>query len=440
MRIDFYVDNSIMKSIRTITRLAWQQLLTSCVVCLCLLGSAHAERRALIIGIGAYQNIPALKSPVKDANDMAKALIQSGFPAQNVMLRTDLDLPEMQRTIRNFKNTVKAGDDVVIYYTGHGMQIGGNNYLLPKNFSRKVNSNDEVVDESVRLQRLMADMQEQQARFTLLIVDACRDNPVQYAKSVSAGAGMAPERPSTGQMIVFATGDQQIARDGQSNTNSLFTEVLLQHLDKGQEIRSMMHRVKDQVHSKAKGLGFTQTPAVYDQSVGDFYLTKSVTTPRKAYISKGPVTWWSDGTIEVTPTRHFEVGRMMLKACEEGTLFKDGKCLGTVELATLGQARIAVNQANAERYAGYDDWTLPTYMDLLAIYADLEDTESKKVHPFGISESSAKDLYPTGVSGLNTWMLPRYKVWTSTSSGDIGGGINYKEDGRYPLRLIRFKK
>ncbi len=245
-------------------------------ICLTASHPAHAERRALLIGNANYSHIPKLNAPLKDVKDMAVALQNAGFAKSAIAQHTDLDRRAMQKTIREFKDTVQAGDEVLIYYTGHGVQSGGNNYLLPTDAPelRHISSQDVIVDNTIRLQRFLSDMTERQARFTLLIADACRDNPIQYAKSAGAGAGLAPESPSNGQMIVFATGSGQLAGDSANKqTNSLFTQVLLEQLKTpGTEVRELFKTVKEQVHARALSNGKNQLPAIYDQAVGDFYL------------------------------------------------------------------------------------------------------------------------------------------------------------------------
>lgn len=269
------------------TNLSVLPILRQCVLALlCLFGlgllggaalaPAHAERKALIIGNASYTHISALKAPLQDAQDMAQALQGLGFASQNIKLHTNLPKEAMQRALREFKASVQEGDDVVVYYTGHGLQLSGNNYMLPTDVPPRnaIMSEDDIKDSTVRLQRVLGDMTERKARFTLLIVDACRDNPIQASKSAGAGTGLGPESPSNGQMIVFAAGTGQIARDavGSAERNSLFTAVLLEQLKTpGLEVRELVRRVKDTVHERAKRLRFDQLPAVYDQAVGAFY-------------------------------------------------------------------------------------------------------------------------------------------------------------------------
>jgi len=260
--------------------------------CLCLLAlcsfmasPAHAARKALLLGNTAYTQVKALSGPLDDVKDMTAALQALGFERKNILDRTNKSYQETHDIAREFKALIQPGDDVLIYYSGHAVQLGGGNYLLPIDVPSReqIDSEQAITDRTVRLQRFLSDASERKARFTLLIVDACRDNPIQVAngKTIAAGKGLAPESPSNGQMIVFAAGANQIAKDKlASDRNSLFTGVLLQKMrTPGLEIRDLFNQVKEEVYAKAQQVRHEQLPSLYDQSLGTFYFAGAKPVP-----------------------------------------------------------------------------------------------------------------------------------------------------------------
>ena len=126
------------------------------------------------------------------------------------------------------------------------------------------------------MQRILDDLQEKRAKFSLAIVDACRDNPFKGAGRAIGGRGLAPTTAATGQMIMFSAGNGQQALDklGEQDRerNGLFTRVLVREMTKpGVTVDRVLRNVRNEVVSLAKSVGHEQTPALYDQAVGDFY-------------------------------------------------------------------------------------------------------------------------------------------------------------------------
>lgn len=233
--------------------------------------SAEAARRALVIGNDKYLHIPELKNARADARAIAKALEDTGF---SVTLLLDQKLSAMKRGIRTFKNDLAGGDEAVFFYSGHGVQIGGSNYLLPIDLGGE--DEDQVVDESVSLQRILDDMQDQRVRFALALVDACRDNPFKGRGRNIGTRGLAPTNAADGQMIIFSagTGQQALDRidDNDSSPNGVFTRVFLKEMKKpGVPVHEALRKVRAEVVKIAKSVNHQQTPAIYDQAVGSFF-------------------------------------------------------------------------------------------------------------------------------------------------------------------------
>lgn len=233
--------------------------------------AALPYKKALIIGNDRYEFVAKLQNARADAQAMAKSLSDLGY---HVTLKTDLSEKSMRATIRQFKESVNSGDEVVFFYAGHGLQLGGTNYLLPTDI--KGESEDQVKDEAMQLQRLLDDMNEKNAKFTLALIDACRDNPFPRRGRAIGGRGLAPTTAASGQMIIFSAGSGQQALDkvgpGDRSPNGLFTRILLEEMyAPGTRVDNVVREVRKKVVEIARSIGHEQVPAIYDQVVGDFY-------------------------------------------------------------------------------------------------------------------------------------------------------------------------
>jgi uncharacterized caspase-like protein len=194
-----------------------------------------------------------------------------------VTLKLDLNEKEMKAALRTFAGQVDGGDEVLFFFAGHGVQLGATNYLLPTDIVG--GSEAQVKDEAIQLQRVLDDMSDKKAKFTLAMIDACRDNPFKTAGRTIGGRGLAPTTAATGQMVIFSAGTGQQALDKLDNSdkskNGLFTRVFVQEMLKpNQTIDRVVKNVRNQVAEMAKSVGHEQVPAIYDQVLGDFYFTK----------------------------------------------------------------------------------------------------------------------------------------------------------------------
>ena len=233
-------------------------------------------RKALVIGNDSYRSVTRLQNAREDAKAVAEMLTFAGW---KVSLKLDLTEKEMKTALRSFKNDINPGDETTFFYAGHGVQFGTSNYLLPIDTSG--DSEEQVRDDAIPLQRILDDMIEKKAKFTLALLDACRDNPFKTAgRSIGGGTrGLAPTSAATGQMVVFSAGNGQQALDNlggnDKNKNGLFTRIFLQEArKKGQTIDLTIKNVRSEVARLARSVGHDQVPAIYDQVLGDFYFMK----------------------------------------------------------------------------------------------------------------------------------------------------------------------
>ncbi len=230
-----------------------------------------ANRRALVIGNDKYMHVSQLVNAREDASSIAKKLTQLGY---KVSLHQDLTEKAFKQALREFRGTLDGGEEVLFYFAGHGVQLGAANYLLPTD--TKGDNEDQVKDEAIELQRVLDDLKFKNSKFMLAIVDACRDNPFKQSGRAIGGRGLAPTTAATGQMVMFSAGAGQQALDKLGNSdkekNGIFTRVLLKEMSKpGVPVDRVLKNVRNEVVRLSKSIGHEQTPALYDQAVGDFY-------------------------------------------------------------------------------------------------------------------------------------------------------------------------
>jgi formylglycine-generating enzyme required for sulfatase activity len=238
---------------------------------------AAIQRHALVIGNDNYQYVERLQNSRSDARAVASVLEQSGF---RVSVHIDLDLSALKGALRTFKAQVNAGDEAVFFFAGHGVEIDGVSYLMPTDI--KDESSDQVKDDSVPLNRVLDDLREKRARFSLAIIDACRNNPFQSkGRSIGGSRGLAAPPVVTGQMVLYSAGAGQLALDtlgpGDPVRNGVFTRVLLREMARpGVEVGEVMRSVREEVAALAKSVGREQVPALYDQRLGRFFFRAPV--------------------------------------------------------------------------------------------------------------------------------------------------------------------
>lgn len=185
-------------------------------MCLSAGHTAETRRLALVIGNDNYQHIGKLEKAGNDASAMARELKAAGF---EVDLKRDVNYRSMSRAIDAFVARISGGDQVVVFYAGHGVQIKSGNYLLPTDLEKGTES--EIERFSYSLDDLTAKLSEAKASFSLVMVDACRNNPIKVAgRSIGASRGLSPVEPPKGQMVVFSASRGQEALDKLSDKDN----------------------------------------------------------------------------------------------------------------------------------------------------------------------------------------------------------------------------
>lgn len=239
-------------------------------------GAAFAQgkaesRVALVIGNANYAVSP-LVNPTNDATDVARRLEELGF---KVILRLNAGQREMKRSVREFSAALRDHGDVgLFYYAGHGIQSKGRNYLIP--VSADIRNEYELEDESVDANLVLSALADAQVRVSIVILDACRNNP--YAKAFrSAGSGLAQMETAVGTLIAFATAPGATAEDGVGR-NGVYTKHLLASLrEPDGEVERVFKRVAQGVAKETAG---RQIPWVSSSLTGDFSF--ALATAKKA--------------------------------------------------------------------------------------------------------------------------------------------------------------
>jgi uncharacterized caspase-like protein len=224
-------------------------------------------RIALVLGNSKYQAAPALDNPSNDAADVAQALRAIGF---EVIEERDGTRDAMAGAMRDFAQRIRTADIALFFYAGHGLQMRGENYLIP--VDAKIEDEADVRFSAINLHDLQQEM-EGPNRANIIILDACRSNP--FEEKLTRGRGSATrglqrlEASGVGSLIVFSTQPDNVALDG-SGRNSPFTSALLKHIGApGLEVRQMISRVRGDV---LQATNQTQVPWDNSSLVGDVYL------------------------------------------------------------------------------------------------------------------------------------------------------------------------
>ena len=231
--------------------------------------STTQARTALIMGNSEYKEIGVLKNPVHDAKDMRDTLKSLGFTV--IYLENAPTRSEMRKAVDEFYDILNQRKGIgLFFYAGHGIQVKGENYLIP--IDAKVRSESDIEDELLAVNKVLGKMEDAQNALNIIVLDACRDNPFKnsrsLSRSISSTRGLAtPTQDLGGSMIAFATAAHQVAADG-SGRNGLYTKHFKEWIKKpGLKIEDVLKGVRVAVR---KETGNKQTPFEYGSINTDF--------------------------------------------------------------------------------------------------------------------------------------------------------------------------
>jgi tetratricopeptide (TPR) repeat protein len=248
--------------------------------------SPAGRRIALVIGNSAYKNVPALTNPQNDAAAMATSLRNIGF--DSVTLAVDATREKLIDALRAFADEAEKADWAVVYYAGHGMEMNGQNYLIPTD--AKLASDRDVQFEAIPLDQVMASL-EGARKLKLVVLDACRDNPFapQMRRTAAPAAVAAPTSTAGGtvgsrsigrglgevkvqgaSLVVFAAKHGETALDGEGGDSPFAVAMIQRIATPGVEINKIFRLVRDDVMEATAG---RQEPYTYGSLPGkeDFF-------------------------------------------------------------------------------------------------------------------------------------------------------------------------
>ncbi len=243
-----------------------------------------ARKLALVIGINNYKEVPKLEKAVGDAKAIAESLGGLGFQVTTAL---DLDRRNLNLVLSKLYASIEPGDTVLVHYSGHGVQIENDNYLLPADVPAPDDGNAELLkSESLRLLTLVDTITQKGAGATILIIDACRNNPFATGgkRAIGGTRGLANVATAKGTFIMYSAGAGQTAldrlNDADGTATSVYTRVLLARLAApGMKLRDLAASVRDDVEQLGKSVGHDQRPAYYDDLSADFSLSPATSQP-----------------------------------------------------------------------------------------------------------------------------------------------------------------
>lgn len=365
------------------------------------LAAQKAQKRvALVIGNSEYGNLPRLKNPNNDMREVAATLRAAEF---EVFQGRDLSRVAFEELLRAYMRAVENADVSLVYYSGHGIQIGGKNYLVP--VDAKLSTPYDVEIESINVDNIYSFLREN-SRMQLVFLDACRDNPFradQYwvadrLERANKPAGLAaPANLSTptrkgfgmGSLFAFSTEPDKVAYDGAGELSHYTQAFVKRALSPNLELRQMLTQVRRDVITSTDG---KQIPWENSSLVDDFFMVKLPSAPVSAPIHRVSVLQGSAGMIDlpapqspsgspltITFDRAPERGRLMLG----DQLLPPGKPLQVSDLARVRYDSSASPAGHVElmTYTVADKWKQSVQGALAIAVTDTVQVATRAVRP-----------------------------------------------------------
>jgi hypothetical protein len=252
-------------------------LLTSAIAWILVSGAALGESRmALVIGNSSYRSVATLKNPANDAAAVSGVLTNAGFEVISV---TDLTQGDMRRAIRDFAQKVgeKGADTIaLVFYAGHGLQVDGENFLVP--IDARIERESDVAIETMRLADVMNSLASAPSKIRIVMLDACRNNPFEALKA--GGKGLAIVDAPAGTIVAYSTAPGSEAQDG-AGRNSPYTAAFLKAVKQPEmQIEQLFKRVRVLVNDVTDG---KQIPWETSSLTSDFWFFPVSAAPAKKF-------------------------------------------------------------------------------------------------------------------------------------------------------------
>jgi len=344
------------------------------------------SRLALVIGNDDYLSVPKLTKAAGDARAMKAALERLGF---QVDLLLDADRRKLNVAISAFTGRLQPGDVALVHYSGHGVTLDGENFLLPVDVPAPGAGDKELIKaEGIGLTNLIDRIKAAGARTQIFIIDACRDNPYAQAGSRSVGGtrGLARVEAPKGTFVMYSAGYGQSALDrlGPSDTEptSVYTRTLLRKIvTEPKPITDLAREIRDEVEDVAGRIGHQQRPAYYDElsGTGFFFLPPSGERPS----SRPQEALVGSQAVPLPPGTPEQRGDRVANLPSQGLLFPDSdrRYLTRDELRMLSreQLRLARNEIYARHGRYFRDEKLAAYFARFSWYRPFhwDDSEAR---------------------------------------------------------------
>lgn len=261
---------------------------------------AHAKRLALIIGNDLYANVTPLKKAVNDADAISSTLTDLGFQTH---LHSNLNRRSMNAALAEFTNEIEKGDEVLFFFSGHGISVRGENYLLPTDVPKVAPGQEGFITrEAFSENEIIQSLQDKRVRVSILILDACRNNPFPRKGTRSIGRSIGLGRtsaPPEGTFVMYSAGVGQEALDRLSDDdphpNSVYTRKLIPLMkEEGLQIVRVAKRLRSEVENlarTAKGGAHKQYPSYYDELRGDFFFKPGKRSEKNTVADADEILW-----------------------------------------------------------------------------------------------------------------------------------------------------
>ena len=276
------------------------------------------KRIALVIGNAAYKNTRPLLNTKNDARAIAAALKRLGF---SVSEHANLGHGAMGTVFARFVEKAHGADIAIIYFSGHGVEIKGENYLLPVDVTPE--SPESMEWNSTPLNRLLRSIEDTRRLF-LVILDACRDNPfaealrglgaTRSAGTVSRGLASVDSELRGNNLVAYAAKHGSVAWDGDEGGNSPFARALLDHLETPVEVRLLFGRIRDQVRQSTDG---RQNPHLYGSLGGEEIYLREPEEAEPSAEPQAPESVTDDDAGATTTGEHRQEGKEAEKPKDE---------------------------------------------------------------------------------------------------------------------------
>ena len=339
---------------------------------------AQAENRfAFVVGNDTYQNVDPLKKAVNDARSIAQVVQTIGF---QVTLGENLTRRQFIEKFSTFENRIQPGDTAFLFYSGHGVELDGANYLVPVDAPKVAADQQSLLkDESISTDNMIQRLKARGSRAQIVVLDACRENPFRQTngRSIGGARGLAPTQAPGGVFVIYSAGVGEIAldrlSDGDTNPYSVFTRSFLPLLtDPSHSLVTVAKETRTRVKALATSIGMTQSPAYYDEIDGEIFLAKGATGTPSLPVAPGnaPPALPPSATAKNYPAPPPSMPPP--SAAGPGFIFADSDRVrlnpATLRSLTPAQLRLARNEIYARRGRFFRDPALAEYFSRFAWY------------------------------------------------------------------------